>query len=149
MAPKSSNQNTSHKAQIKWKFDKLKNNQIQHAKVDLTQINIQTLASQIDVLSDDVKLYMKLLTSNRYYDLDGRTINLLMKGDSDMRVVTDSNSAEESDANKESDGEVQELPDTEADVEFFVVDENKNTNWWSIIWIPKFNKLLFSKIWFI
>ena len=76
---------------------------------------------------------MKLLTSNRYYDLDGRTINLLMKGDSDMRVVTDSNSAEESDANKESDGEVQELPDTEADVEFFVVDENKNTNWWSII----------------
>ena len=63
MAPKSSNDNSNYINQIKLNLDKLKKNQIQNVKVDLTKINIKTLASQIGVLSQDVKLYMKLLTS--------------------------------------------------------------------------------------
>ena len=42
-----------------------------------------------------------------------------------MSAVTDNNSAEESNANKESDEEVTELLDTETYVEFFVVDKDK------------------------
>ena len=32
-------------------------------------------------------MYMKLLTSNRYYGLNDGTINLLMKGDIDMSAL--------------------------------------------------------------
>ncbi len=76
MPPKSSNDNSAYKSKIKLDLEKLKNNQIQNVKVDLTKVNIKTLASQIGVLSEDVKLYMKLLTSNKYYALNDRTINL-------------------------------------------------------------------------
>ena len=55
--------------EIKLQVEKLKNSEIQHVKVDLTKINIKALASQIDVLSDDVKMYMKLVNLNRYYAL--------------------------------------------------------------------------------
>ena len=58
-----SNGNSSYKAQIKSRLGKLKNDQIQNVKVDLTRIIIKTLAPRIDVLSDDVKLCMMLLTS--------------------------------------------------------------------------------------
>ena len=83
------------------------------------------IASQNDVLSDDVELYMKSLTSNRYYALNDRTIHLLMKGEIDMSAVTDNGSAEESDANKENDSEVQEWLDTETYVDIFVAGTNK------------------------
>ena len=65
------------------------------------------------------------MTSNRYYALNDRTINLLMKGYIDMSAVTDSNSAEDSNSNKERDGEVQEWLDTETNVEFFAFGKNK------------------------
>ena len=53
-----SNGNSSYKAQINLNLNKLKHDPIQNVKVDLAKINIKTLASQIDVLCDDVKLYM-------------------------------------------------------------------------------------------
>ena len=53
----------------------------------------------------------------RHYALNARTINLRMKGDIDMSVVTDNDND-----SKESDAEVQDLLDTETDVEIFVVD---------------------------
>ena len=58
MAPKVQNE-TPYKDQIKLNLQRLKQNQIQKVKVDLTKINIKTLATQIGVLSEDVKLYMK------------------------------------------------------------------------------------------
>ena len=67
MAPKYSNQNTSYKEQVKLNLDKLKKQQIKETKVSLTQINIKTLTTQLDLLSNDVKQFMVLPTSNRYY----------------------------------------------------------------------------------
>ena len=71
----SSNGNTDYINQIKLNLDKLKNGNIQKVKVDLQKINIKTLASKVGVLSQDVKLFMKLLTSKRYYALNDRTID--------------------------------------------------------------------------
>ena len=121
MAPKSSNDNSSYKSKIKLDLEKLKNNQIQNVKVDLTKINIKTLATLLGVLSEDVKLYMKLLTSKRYYDLNDRTINVLMKGDIYMSVVV----GEEAIVNTISGAELVDISVQEREVETFVVDKNK------------------------
>ena len=88
MPPKSPNDNSAYKSKIKLDSGKLKNGQIQYVKVDLTKVNIIPLATQIDVLSEDVKLYMEPLTSKIQYALNDRTINLLMKGDIDMSATT-------------------------------------------------------------
>ena len=84
MPPKSSNDNSAYKSKIKLDLEKLKNGQIQHVKVDLPKVTIRTLAKQIGVLSEDVKMYMNVLTSKRYYDVNDRTINLLLKGNIDL-----------------------------------------------------------------
>ena len=121
MAPKSSNDNSAYKSKIKLDLEKLKNNQIQNAKVDLTKVNIKTLASQVGVLSEDVKLYMKLLTSNRYYALNDRTINLLLKSDIDMSAVV----GEEGQLVSVSDAEVVAIIGEETQVETFITDKDK------------------------
>ena len=116
---------------IMLELEKLKNGQIQHVKVDLTKINIRALASRISVLSEDVKLYMKLLTSKRYYALNDRTINLLMKGDVDMSATT----GEEGEGGlgdwrgKTSDSEVMDIVKKETKVEIFIVGKNKTSTW--------------------
>ena len=79
------------------------------------------MATDLGQLSDDVKLFMKLLTSYRYYALNDRTINLLMKGDIDMSATT----SEKGEEIKESDVEVMNLLDIEEEVEIFVIDKNK------------------------
>ena len=121
MTTKTLNNNSNYTNQIKLNLEKLKNNQIQHVKVDLTKINIKTLASQIGVLSEDVKLIMKLLTSERYYALNDRTIALLMKGDIDTSVIVDV----EVIGMRESDAEVKAIIEHETKVEIFIVDKNK------------------------
>ena len=88
MPPKSSSDNLSYKKKIKLDLDKLKNGDIQKVKVDLSKINIKKIAKRIGVLSEDVKMYMYLPTTKRYYDLNDRTINLLMKGNIDMSATT-------------------------------------------------------------
>ena len=50
---------------VKADLDKLKNNSIQNVKIDLTKITIKQLATYIGQTSDDVKMFMKLLTSKR------------------------------------------------------------------------------------
>ena len=120
MAPKVQNE-PPYKDQIKLNLQRLKQNQIQKVKVDLTKIKIKTLATQIGVLSEDVKLFMKLVTSNRYYALNDRTIALLMKGDIDMSVVV----GREIEYYSASDQAVREILKTETEVEIFVVDKNK------------------------
>ena len=126
MAPKSSNDNSAYQSKIKLDLEKLKNNQIQNVKVDLTKINIKTLATLLGVLSEDVKLYMKLLTANRYYALNDRTINFLSQGEVDMSATTSAVfSGNNHASNTVSDAEVEEVFDIETEVETFVVDKNK------------------------
>ena len=73
------------------------------------------------MLSEDVKLFMKLVKTNRYYALNDRTIALLMKGDIDTSVIADV----EVIGMRESDAEVIAILELETEVEIFVVDKNK------------------------
>ena len=120
MAPKVQNE-TPYKDQIKNDLQKQKQNEIQKAKVDLNKINLKVLATQIGVLSEDVKLFMKLVKSNRYYALNNRTIALLMKGTIDASTIVGTETIDV----MESDAEVQVLMLLETEVEIFVVDKNK------------------------
>ena len=72
------------------------------------------MAKQIGVLSEDVKLYMSLLASKRYYALNDRTINLLMEGDIDMSATT----SETSEVSTDSDKEVVDLMNVEQEIVF-------------------------------
>ena len=103
--PNKSNDKSAHKSQIKLELEKLKNGEIQAAKVDLAKINIIKLAKRIGVLSEDVTMYMYLFNSKRYYALNDRTINLLMKGTVDMSAT----SSETAEVITNSDKEVVEL----------------------------------------
>ena len=71
------------------------------------------------MLSDDVKLMMTLPSSNRHYALNGRTINLLMKGNIGMNAVTDG-----VDAPKFSDAEISCLLEQETEVLVTVVTKD-------------------------
>ena len=102
-------------------LDKLKNGGIKGAKIDLTKIKINTLAKKMGLLSEDVKMYMYLFNSKRYYALNERTINLLLKGDIDMSA-TNSETAE---VITDSDKEVVDLINVEKEVELFIVEKNK------------------------
>ena len=85
----------------------------------MTKINIKALATDLGQLSDDIKMYMNLLTADRYYALNDRTINLLIKGDIDMNAVEDAEGHKIS----ESDAEVVAIIDQETEVEICVVDK--------------------------
>ena len=117
MPPKKS----EYKNKINLELDKLKNGDIQKVKVDLTKIKINTLAKKIGVLSEDVKMYMFLINSKKYYALNDRTINLLMKGDIDMS----STNSETAEVITDSDKEVVDIIKIEKEVEIFVVDKNR------------------------
>ena len=78
------------------------------------------MATDFGHLSDDVKLFIKILTTKKYYALNDRTTNLLMKGDIDMSATTSGKSEEI----KESDATVIYLLDIEK-IEIFVVDKDK------------------------
>ena len=126
MPPKSSSDKSYYKKTIKLDLEKLKNGEIQGTKVDLTKIKIKrnkkkTLAKKIGVLSEDVKMYMYLFNSKRYYDLNDRTINLLMKGDVDMSATT----SETAEVITDSDKEVVDSINVEQQIELFTVEKNK------------------------
>ena len=53
----------------------------------MSKITIKKIAKRIGVLSEEVKMYMYLPTATRYYALNDRTINLLMKGKIDMSAT--------------------------------------------------------------
>ena len=124
MPPKYPNYNSAYKSKIKLDLEKLKNGQFQHVKVDLTKVKIRTVTSQIGVLSEDVKLYMKLVTSKRYYALNDRTINLLKKGDVDMSATTSETGEGEPIGEGEpgfSDAELSKNINQETQVEVFII----------------------------
>ena len=122
MPPKSSSDKSSYEKKIKLDLEKLKNGDLQKVKVDLTKINIKKIANRIGALSEDVKMYMYLPTAKRYYALNDRTINLLMKGKSDMSAT---NGEDETDTITASDAEAVETVHKEKEVEMFIVGENK------------------------
>ena len=99
---------------------------------------MRTLATDLGQLSDDVKLFMELLTSDRYYALNDRTINLLMKGDIDMSVVI----GEEEAAISISDAGIMTIIDEEPEVEIFVVDEDKTKGGGALF--PYLNNTIFE-----
>ena len=59
------------------------------------------------MLSEDVKMYMYLPTAKRYYALNDRTINLLMKINVGMSATT--GETDEGDKSTFSDAEVKEI----------------------------------------
>ena len=124
MPPNSSSDNLTYKKKIKLDLDKLKNGDIQKVKVDLSKVNIKKIAKRIGVLSEEVKLYMYLPTAKRYYALNDRTVNLLMKGKIDMSATTGGSSVSYNRISI-SGAEVVETVHKEKVVEMFIVDENR------------------------
>ena len=66
-------------------------------------------------------MYMYPFNSKRYYALNDRTVNLLMKGYIDMSAKT----SESPEAITDSDKEVADLINVEQEVELLIVDNNK------------------------
>ena len=87
MPPKSSNYKSAYKSKIKLYLEKLKNGQAENVKVDLTKISSKTLATQLDLLSNDINSCMVLPPSNRHHVLNDRTLNLLRKCKIDTSAV--------------------------------------------------------------
>ena len=75
------------------------------------------------MLSEDVKMYMYLPTAKIYYALNDRTINLLMKGSTDMSATTGEagDDAEHGSPSTFSDAEAVETVKKEQEVELFTV----------------------------
>ena len=111
---------------MKLDLKKLKNGELQAAKVELTKINIKKKQKDIGVVSENVKTYMYLPNAKRYYALNDRTVNLLMKGNVDMSATTGEAGDDESgNPTSFSDIEVKYLVTKEQEVELFTVDKNK------------------------
>ena len=121
MPPNKSNDKSAYKSKLKLYLEKLKNGEVQATKVDLTKIKINTLAKKVGALSEDVKMYMYLCNSKRYYALNDRRINLLMKGTIGMSATT----CEIAEVITDSDQEVVDLINVEQEAELFTVEKNK------------------------
>ena len=65
--------------------------------------------------------------ANIYYALNDRAINLLVKGNVDMRATTGESG--EGDKNTFSDTEAVETVKKETGIELFIVDKNKTSRW--------------------
>ena len=78
----------------------------------------------IGIVSEDVKLYMELLTANRYAALNDRTITMLSQGGVDMSATSSEFGAVPA-SKTVGDAEVEKLLDIETEVEIFVVDKKK------------------------
>ena len=68
---------------------------------------------------------MKLLTANRYYALNGRSVNMLLHGEVDMSAATSSDFVAVPASKTVSDAELLELFDIGTEVETFVVDKHR------------------------
>ena len=132
MPPKSSSDSSSYKKKIQLDLNK-RNGDIQKVKVDLSKFNIKKATKRIGELSESVKMFMHLPTAKRYYALNDRTINLLMKGNIDMSATTGEGGADGGGSgNSFSGAEAVETVYKEKEVETFIVDRNK-TSWWVIL----------------
>jgi hypothetical protein len=143
MPPKSSSDNLDYKKKIKLELDKLKNGDIQKVKVDLHKFHVKQIAKRIGAIRESVKMYMFLPTAKRFYALNDRTINLLMKGKLDMSVGTVDGGGRTSDTGDSfSDEEAWTAVIQEQEVELFVVDKNRTRAGGSFF--PYLNKTIFD-----
>ena len=115
---------SGYKKTINLELEKLKNGEIQGTKIDLTKIKTNTLAKKIGLLSEDVKMCMYLPTARKYYALDDRTINLLMKRKIDMNATTGGSDVSYNRISI-SDAEAVETVHKEKEVEMFIVYKNR------------------------
>ena len=138
MPPKRSNVKSEYKKTMDLELEKLANGEIQGTKIDLTKIKINTLAKKVGLLSEDVKMYMYLFNSKIFYALNGRTINLLMKGDIDMSATT----PETAEVITDSDKEVVDLINVEQEVALFTIEKNKTRSGGSFF--PYLNNTIFD-----
>ena len=144
MPPKSSSDSLSYKKKIKLDLDKLRNGDVQKVKVDLKKFNVKKLAKRVGVLNENVKMFMYLPNAKRYYALNDRTINLLMKGNLDMSAGTiDGGGGNRSDTGDSvSDAETWTAIIQEQEVEIFVVNKNRTRSGGSFF--PYLNKMIFD-----
>ena len=87
-APKPSNDVSAYKSKIKLYLGKLKNGQVENVTIDLTKRTTKkTLATQLGLLSNDMKMPMVLPSINRHHALNDRTLNLLRQGNIDLSAI--------------------------------------------------------------
>ena len=91
---------------------------------------------------------MELLTANRYYALNDRTIHLLSQGEVDMSATSAEFGAVPASTTL-SDAGVEELLVSETEVEFFVVVKNKTRAGGAFFKDIKFNIIEYRNIWFM
>ena len=108
MSPKSPNATSAYKSKMKLYSEKPKICQVENFKINLTKMNIKTLATQLDLLSNGRQVFMVLPSSNRHYALHDRTLHLLRKGKIDTDAITGG-----PDEPTFSDAEISELPEQE------------------------------------
>ena len=113
--------NSDYNNKLQLYLEELKNSQKQNVKVDLTKTNIRPLATQIGVLSEGVKLCMKLLTAQGYHALNDGTNNLVLKGDINMSTTT----SEAAEVITDSDKEIVDLIKVGQEVECFTVAKHR------------------------
>ena len=117
MSPKSSNGNSAYKSKIKLDSEKLKNDQVQPVKVDLTKGNIRTLAKHRCVKWRCKDVY-GIIGTNKDIMLyvNDTNINVFLKGDIDMSTTT----SETAEVITDSDEEVVDLINVEQDWVFII-----------------------------
>eukprot|EP00972_Heterocapsa_arctica_P018320 2705595-Heterocapsa_arctica.AAC.1 len=69
---------SKYRGEINEKLQQLKTAEVQKVIVDLSKIKMKSLAHDVGVLAEDKKLFMKF-DNGRYYPLNNRTIDLLLK----------------------------------------------------------------------
>ena len=79
------------------------------------------MAKQVGVLSEDVKMYIELLTQRRYYALNDRIINVLLKGATDLNATMH----QPAKPTTFSDAEISELIEQEKEVKCFIVGKGR------------------------
>ena len=93
-------------------------------KVKVEQIKTNMNVSILDWSFRRIcKMCMKLLTANRCYALNGRTVHLLSQGEVDMSAATGQASDAHDVVAQSSDAEIEEVLGSETEVEISVVDK--------------------------
>jgi hypothetical protein len=103
----------AYRGEIKEQLQQLKRAEIQKVIVDLSKIKMKALAIDVGVLAESKKLFMKF-DNGRYYPLNDRTIDLLLKGQIDTTAEVEYHEGQQEQNTKHhtSDAEMAQLAET-------------------------------------
>jgi hypothetical protein len=103
----------AYRGEVKEQLQKSKTAEIQKVIVDLSKIKMKALATDVGVLAESKKLFMKF-DNGRYYPLNDRTIDLLLKGQIDTTAEVQYNEGQQEQNTKHhtSDAEMAQLAET-------------------------------------